>query len=68
MTVPRLLLIAGIALLFYLLGTRAGRHRSEQLRDKALGVWHSPESKKARSALQKLAKRNAKKIDKAVHH
>jgi len=68
MTIPRLLLIAGIALLFYLLGTRAGRKRSRQLRDSALQVWHSPESKKARGKLQKLAKRNAKKIDKAVHH
>ena len=68
MTVPRLLLIAGIALLFYLLGTRAGRKRATQLRDSALEVWHSPESKKARSKLQKLAKRNAKKIDEAVHH
>ncbi|WEO76405.1 hypothetical protein BJQ94_13655 [Cryobacterium sp. SO2] len=68
MTVPRLLLLAGIALLCYLLGTRAGRKRSEQIRESARKVWHSPESKKARGTLQKLAKRNAKKIDKAVHH
>ena len=67
MTVPRLLLIAGVALLFYLLGTRSGRRRSAQLRDSALEVWHTPESKKARGKLQKMAKRNAKKIDKAVH-
>jgi len=68
MTVPRLLLVAGIALLFYLLSTRSGRKRSRQLRDTTLEVWHSPESKKARGKLQKLAKGNAKKIDKAVHH
>lgn len=56
MTVPRLLLVAGIALLFYLLGTRAGRRRSVQLRDSALQVWRSPESKKARGKLQKAGR------------
>ncbi|PXA68257.1 hypothetical protein [Cryobacterium arcticum] len=75
MTVPRLLLTvglaAGIAFVGYLLGTRAGQDQSRKIRASAhkaaRNAW-TPEPKKDRTRIQKLAKRNAKKIDKAVHH
>ena len=75
MTVPRLLLAAtlaaGIAVASYLMGTRAGQDRSKKIRasaHKAARKAWTPEPKKDRTRIQKLATRNAKKIDKAVHH
>ena len=68
MTVPRLLALAAIAAVFYLLGTRHDKHRLERMRIRAQQAWHDPKLKKARSKLLKLSKKNAKKIDKAVHH
>jgi len=68
MTVPRLLALAAIAALFYLLGTRHDQHRLERVRMRARQAWHDPKLKKSYRKLLKLAKKNAKKIDKAVHH
>jgi hypothetical protein len=67
MTIPRLLLAVGVAAAFYLLGARAGRERYDQMRQGAQKAWQAPASKKARSRIQKLAKRNAKKVSKGVH-
>lgn len=68
MTVPRLLALAAIAIVFYLIGTGHNRHRLERMRIRAQQAWHDPELKKSRKKLLNLAKKNAKKIDKAVHH
>jgi hypothetical protein len=68
MKLPALLALAAIAAVFYLIGTRHDQHRLERVRIRAQQAWHDPKLKKARSKLLKLAKKNAKKIDKAVHH
>ncbi|ANP73524.1 hypothetical protein [Cryobacterium arcticum] len=68
MTVPRLLALAAIAVVFYVIGTGHDRRRLERVRIRAQQAWHDPKLKKARSKLLKLSKKNAKKIDKAVHH
>ena len=67
MTVPRLPLVVGIAVVFYLLGNRAGRGKYTRLRRKTLRAWNHPEVRKGRARLQKLARRNYKKINKAMH-
>jgi len=68
MTVPRLLAFAAIAAVFYLIGTGHDKHRLERVRIRAQQAWHDPKLRKAHRGLLKLAKKNAKKIDKAVHH
>jgi uncharacterized protein HemX len=67
MTVPRLLLALAVAIGLYYLGANADRIQSGQLARAARAAWEHPEAKKDRSRLQKLAKRNAKKITKAVY-
>ena len=66
MTIPRLLLIIAVAVGLYLLGTNADRMRTNQIIRSARAAWDHPEVKKDRSRLHKLAKRNAKKITKAI--
>ena len=66
MTVPRLLLVVGLAVGLYLLGANADRMRTSRIIRSARAAWDHPEAKKDRSRLQKLAKRNAKKITKAI--
>ena len=68
MTALLLISAALIALVGYAFGTKAGRSRYERLERGARKAWNGPEAKKGRARLQKLAKGNAKKIDKAVHH
>ena len=68
MTVPRLLGLAAIAAVFYVLGTRHDKHRLERMRIRAQQAWHDPKLKKAGGKLLKLSKKNAKTIDKGVHH
>ena len=67
MTVPRLLLLVGLAVGLYLLGANADRMRTNQIIRSARAAWDHPEAKKDRAKLQKLAKRNAKKITKAIY-
>lgn len=67
MTVPRLLALAAIAVVFYLLGTRHEKHRLERVRIRAQQAWHDPKLKKSYRKLLKLARKNAKRIDKAAH-
>ncbi|MGY4857689.1 hypothetical protein [Cryobacterium sp. AP23] len=68
MTFLRLLLAAAFAFAFYLLGSKAGTGRYKQVRKSARKAWNDPTVKKARSGTKKLARRNAKKLTKAVHH
>ena len=68
MSTVRLLLAAAFAFAFYLLGSRAGTGRYKQVRKNARKAWNDPTVKKARSGTKKLARRNAKKLTKAVHH
>lgn len=67
MTALRLLLAAVIAFAFYFIGAKAGRGRYREIRRSAKKAWNDPTVKKARAGSKKLAKRNAKKITKAVH-
>ncbi|MBX0301139.1 hypothetical protein K2F54_14280 [Cryobacterium sp. 1639] len=67
MTALRLLLAAIIAFAFYFIGAKAGRGRYREIRRSAKKAWNDPTVKKARAGSKKLAKRNAKKITKAVH-
>ncbi|POH62573.1 MULTISPECIES: hypothetical protein [Cryobacterium] len=68
MTAVLVIIAALIALVGYAFGTKAGRSRYEKVERGARKVWNGPEAKKGRAHLQKLAKHNAKKIDKALHH
>ncbi|MEC5184748.1 MULTISPECIES: hypothetical protein [Cryobacterium] len=67
MTALRLLLAAAVAFAFYLIGAKAGRGRYKQIRRNAKKAWNDPTVKKARAGTKKLARRNTKKITKAVH-
>jgi uncharacterized protein HemX len=67
MTVPRLLLAVALAVALYLLGSRSEQIRTSQIVRGARARWKHPEAKKDRSRLQKLAKRNAKKITKGIY-
>ena len=67
MTFLRILLAAAFAFAFYLLGSKAGTGRYKQVRKNARKAWNDPTVKKARSGTKKLARRNAKKLTKAVH-
>jgi hypothetical protein len=51
---PRLVLLALVAFTAYVLGSRAGRGRYEELRHLALGVWNDPATKKTRKKLKQL--------------
>ena len=68
MTTVRLLIAAIIALAFYLLGSKAGTGEYKKARRTARKAWNDPSVKKARSGTKKLARRNAKKLTKAVRH
>ncbi|MGY4857683.1 hypothetical protein [Cryobacterium sp. AP23] len=68
MTAILALFASALALVIFALGTKAGRSRYEPAHQSARPAWHAPEVKKDRTRLQKLAKRNAKNISKAVHH
>lgn len=67
MTIPRLLLVLGVAVGLYLLGANADRMRTSQIIRSARAAWEHPEVKKDRKKLQKLAKKNAKKITDAIY-
>jgi hypothetical protein len=67
MTVPRLLLAIAVAVGLYSLGSHAEQIRTGQVVRSARAAWNHPEAKKDRARLQKLAKRNAKKITKAIY-
>jgi hypothetical protein len=67
MTTVRLLIAAVIAFVFYLLGSKAGTGQYKQARRTARKAWNDPSVKKARSGTKKLARREVKKIRKAVH-
>ncbi|TFC60794.1 MULTISPECIES: hypothetical protein [unclassified Cryobacterium] len=67
MTALRLLLAAAVAFAFYLIGAKAGRGRYKQIRRNAKKAWNDPTVRKARVGTKKLARRNTKKITKAVH-
>jgi hypothetical protein len=66
MTVVRFLLGAAAAFAFYLLGAKAGHGRYKQIQRSAKRAWNDPTVKKARAGTRKLARRNGKKISKAV--
>jgi hypothetical protein len=68
MTALRLLLVAAVAFVFYLIGAKAGRGRYREIRRGAKKAWNDPTVKKARARTKKLAKRNTKRLTKAVHH
>jgi SLT domain-containing protein len=68
MTVTLVIIAALIALVGYAFGTKAGRRRYQRLERGARKAWSAPEVKKGRARVQKLAKQNAKKIDKALRH
>ncbi|WEO76377.1 hypothetical protein BJQ94_13515 [Cryobacterium sp. SO2] len=68
MTALRFLLVAAVAFVFYLIGAKAGRGRYREIRRNAKKAWNDPTVKKVRARSQKLAKRNAKRLTKAVHH
>lgn len=57
-----------VGLVFYALGGPGGRSRYERMEHSHGPAWTDPGAKKAHARMQKLAKRNAKSIDKAVHH
>ncbi len=59
---PRFFVILLIAAIAYVLGTRAGRERYEQMKDAVTSFWNDPAVKQARSD----AKREADKARKAV--
>jgi uncharacterized membrane protein len=68
MNTVRLLIAAIIALTFYLLGSKAGTGQYKQARRTARKAWNDPAVKKARSGTKKIARREVKKLRKAVHH
>lgn len=68
MTALLVIIAALIALVGYAFGTKAGRRRYERIERGARRAWSAPEVKKGRARVQKLAKHNAKKIEKALHH
>jgi hypothetical protein len=59
---PRFLAIALIAFIAYVLGTRAGRERYDQMKDAAMSFWNDPGTQQA----VKQAKKNAEKARKAA--
>lgn len=59
---PRFFVILVIAAVAYVLGTRAGRERYEQMKDTVLSFWNDPTMKQARAE----AMRNADKARKAA--
>jgi hypothetical protein len=68
MTALRFIIGAAIAFTFYLIGAKAGRGRYNEIRRTAKKTWNDPTVKKVRGRTRKLAKSNAKKLRKAVHH
>jgi hypothetical protein len=68
MTVPRLLLGLAVAIALYYLGASSERIRTSQVVRGARAARKHPEAKKDRARLQKLAKRNAKKITKGIYN
>jgi hypothetical protein len=68
MTIPRILLVVGAAAVFYLLGANREQLRTGQIVRSARAAWKNPEEKKKdRKRLQKIAKRNAKKVTKGIY-
>jgi hypothetical protein len=60
---PRFLAILVIALIAYVLGTRAGRERYDQMKEAVSSFWNDPGTQKAVAE----AKRNAAKARKAAY-
>ncbi|WP_345762603.1 hypothetical protein [Diaminobutyricibacter sp. McL0608] len=60
---PRFLAILVIALIAYVLGTRAGRERYEQMKNAVTSFWNDPSMQRAMDE----AKRNAAKSRKAAY-
>ncbi|MCU1445278.1 hypothetical protein [Cryobacterium sp.] len=67
MTIPRLLLAIAIAVGLYILGANTDRLRTGQIIRSARAAWEHPEAKKDRKRLQKISKKNAKKITKGIY-
>ncbi len=62
----RVALLTGAAV-GYVLGTRAGRERYEQIKTQARGIWQSPTVQEKASQAQDYAKQKAPEVrDKAV--
>ncbi len=60
---PRFLAILLIAFIAYVLGTRAGRERYDQMKDAVTSFWNDPSMQKAVGE----AKKNAEKARKAAY-
>jgi hypothetical protein len=67
MTIPRILLAVGVAVAFYLLGANREQLRTGQIVRGARAAWKHPEAKKDRKRLQKITKKSAKKVAKALY-
>ena len=59
---PRFMVILVIALIAYVLGTRAGRERYDQMKNAVTSFWNDPSMQKALGD----AKKNAEKARKAA--
>jgi hypothetical protein len=60
---PRFLAILVIALIAYVLGTRAGRERYDQMKNAVTSFWNDPSMQRAMGE----AKKNAAKARKAAY-
>jgi hypothetical protein len=58
-------LVAGLAA-GYVLGTRDGRARYEQIKVQATRLWHDPKVQQKATQAQEMAKQNAPKIQEKV--
>ena len=57
----KILFVAGLGL-GYILGTRAGREKYEQLKDQALKVWNDPRVQKQVDAVEDFVKDKAPEV------
>jgi hypothetical protein len=67
MTIPRILLAVGVAVAFYFLGANREQLRTGQIVRGARAACNHPEAKKDRKRLQKITKKSAKKVAKALY-
>ena len=66
MTIPRVLIAVGLGFALYFLGANTDRWRTSQIVRSARAAWH-PESKRDRRRLHRNARRNAKRVTRAVY-
>ncbi len=59
---PRFLMILAIAFVAYVLGSRAGRERYDQMKNAVTSFWNDPTVKKARGEAKNARKSVAKKL------